>query len=109
MTQKATQEKLETGNWRIFKLLLRFLACLQGLFEGEGIFSVLDELFSRAVDLQAASSEDVSLSEIILARDGKLIAGTDCWTRACQDYSSHRSLRHLHWGSRCSGERNRGP
>ncbi|EKG09876.1 MIF4G-like type 3 [Macrophomina phaseolina MS6] len=65
VTQKATQEKLETGNWRIFKLLLRFLACLQGLFEGEGIFSVLDELFSRAVDLQAASSEDTVGLELV--------------------------------------------
>lgn len=59
-TQKTTQENLEAGNWRTFKLLLRFLACLHGLFEGEGVFSVLDELFSRAVDLQAASSEDAS-------------------------------------------------
>lgn len=59
-TQRITQENLEAGNWRTFKLLLRFLACLQGLFEGDGVFTILDELFSRAVDLQAASTEDVS-------------------------------------------------
>lgn len=64
-TQKTTQENLEAGNWRTFKLLLRFLACLHGLFEGEGVFSVLDELFSRAVDLQAASSEDTVGLELV--------------------------------------------
>lgn len=51
---------LEGGSWRQFKLVLRFLGCLQGLFEGDGIFTVLEELFLRAVDLQTASSEDVS-------------------------------------------------
>ena len=46
------------GHWRNAKLMLRFLGCLQGLFEGDGIFPVLEELFSRAVDLQTGSSED---------------------------------------------------
>lgn len=54
------QEHLEAGNWRTFKLLLRFLACLQGLYSDDGVFTVLDELFNQAVDLQTASSEDVS-------------------------------------------------
>lgn len=54
------QLALEKGNWREFKLLLRFFACMQTLFEGEGVWPILDELFNRAVDLQAASSEDVS-------------------------------------------------
>ncbi|KAL1637302.1 Nuclear cap-binding protein subunit 1 [Diplodia intermedia] len=63
--QRITQENLEAGNWRTFKLLLRFLACLQGLFEGEGVLSILDELFSRAVDLQAASSEDTVGLELV--------------------------------------------
>ena len=57
---KAIQEYLEAGHWREVKLVLRFLACLQGLLEGDGVFPVLEELFSRAVDLQTASSEDVS-------------------------------------------------
>ena len=51
---------LETGSWREVKLQLRFIACLQGLLEGDGVFTILDDLFSRAVDLQTASSEDVS-------------------------------------------------
>lgn len=54
------QRRLETGSWREVKLYLRFLGCLQGLFEDEGVFVILEELFSRAVDLQTQSSEDVS-------------------------------------------------
>lgn len=56
----ATQRHIEAGNWREVKLFLRFLACTQGLFEGTGVFALLEDLFSRAVDLQTASSEDVS-------------------------------------------------
>lgn len=54
------QRQLELGAWREVKLYLRFLGCLQGMFEGDGIFPVLEELFSRAADLQMKSSEDVS-------------------------------------------------
>ncbi|KAK2834885.1 hypothetical protein FQN49_006819 [Arthroderma sp. PD_2] len=57
------------GHWRNVKLMLRFLGCLQGIFEGEGVFPVLEELFSRAVDLQTGSSEDslgLELVKIIL-------------------------------------------
>ena len=56
---ETLQEHVDLGSWREVKLLLRFLACLQGVFEGEGVFTLLEELFSRAVDLQTASSEDV--------------------------------------------------
>ena len=56
---RAMQENLQRGAWREVKLVLRFLACLQGLLEGDGVFPILEELFSRAVDLQTASSEDV--------------------------------------------------
>jgi nuclear cap-binding protein subunit 1 len=58
-----SQEAVDTGSWREFKLLLRFLACLQGVFEGDGVFPLLDELFSRAADQQTASQEDVSRTE----------------------------------------------
>ena len=58
---KTIQEHLQAGDWREVKLILRFLACLQGLLEGEGLFPVLEDLFSRAVDLQTASSEDVGI------------------------------------------------
>ena len=56
---KAIREYLEAGQWREVKLVLRFLGCLQGLLEGDGVFTILEELFSRAADLQTASSEDV--------------------------------------------------
>jgi len=57
---EALQKRLDTGSWREVKLYLRFLGCLQGLFENEGVFAILEDLFSRAVDLQTQSSEDVS-------------------------------------------------
>lgn len=56
----ALQKYILSGSWREVKLLLRFLGGLQAVFEGDGIFSLLEELFARAVDLQTASSEDVS-------------------------------------------------
>jgi nuclear cap-binding protein subunit 1 len=59
---QALQQSLNLGVWRDVKLLLRFLGCLQGLLEGEGVFPVLDDIFARAVDLQTASSEDVCAS-----------------------------------------------
>ncbi|MCJ1312780.1 hypothetical protein MMC25_006456 [Agyrium rufum] len=65
----SIQEHLAKGAWRETKLQLRFIACLQGILEGDGIFSILDEIFSRAVDLQTASSEDglgLELVKIIL-------------------------------------------
>jgi nuclear cap-binding protein subunit 1 len=56
----ATQDKIAQGQWREVKLHLKFIACLQSCLDGDGLFPVLDELFSRAADLQTASSEDVS-------------------------------------------------
>ena len=56
----ATEEKVSVGEWRDVKLYLKFLACLQSALEGDGLFPLLEELFSRAVDLQTASSDDVS-------------------------------------------------
>lgn len=60
---EKTQEKIEHGEWRDVKLHLKFLACLQSLLEGDGLFPVLDDLFARAADLQTASSEDVRTPE----------------------------------------------
>lgn len=56
----AIEEKVKAGEWRAVKLYLKLLACLQSCLEGDGIFPVLDVLFDRAVELQTASSEDVS-------------------------------------------------
>ena len=57
--QKA-QQLVDVGSWREFKLVLRFLACLQRICEGDGVFPILDELFNKAADLQEASADDVS-------------------------------------------------
>ncbi|KAF2715962.1 hypothetical protein K431DRAFT_308173 [Polychaeton citri CBS 116435] len=59
------QEALDAGNWRDCKLLLRFTACLSPLYQEDGIYAILDELFNRAVDLQTASSEDVAGIELV--------------------------------------------
>lgn len=57
---EIAQNYINLGAWREVKLILRFLGCLQNIFEGDGVFPILEELFARAVDLQTASSEDVS-------------------------------------------------
>jgi len=59
------QERLEKGQWREFKLTLRFLACLSRLYETDGVLPILDELFNRAVDLQTASQEDAVGLELV--------------------------------------------
>ncbi|KAH8431232.1 NCBP1 family protein [Aspergillus melleus] len=59
------QNHVEAGGWRETKLLLRFLGCLQSIFEGDGIFPILEELFTRAVDLQTTSSEDLLGLELV--------------------------------------------
>ncbi|KAI1404541.1 MIF4G like-domain-containing protein [Hypoxylon fuscum] len=61
----ATEEKVKVGEWRDVKLYLKFLACLQSCLEGEGLFPLLEELFSRAVDLQTASSDDTIGTELV--------------------------------------------
>lgn len=58
----AVEEKVKVGEWRTVKLYLKLLACLQSALDGEGVFPILDALFDRAVELQTASSEDVSIS-----------------------------------------------
>jgi nuclear cap-binding protein subunit 1 len=56
----GVERAVEAGQWREVKLGLKLLACLQAMLDGDGLFPVLEELFSRAVDLQTASSDDVS-------------------------------------------------
>lgn len=57
-----TEAKIRAGEWREVKLYLKLLACLQSCLTGDGVFPLLEELFSRAVDLQTASSDDVCLA-----------------------------------------------
>lgn len=62
----ALQNYINIGAWREVKLLVRFLGCLQFIFEGDGIFPLLEELFARAVDQQTASSEDVCIVPMVI-------------------------------------------
>lgn len=63
---KKMAKSLELGEWRDFKLLLRFHACLQGVLEGLGVFQILNQLFDWVIDLQSASAEDVSTKLFML-------------------------------------------
>ncbi|KAJ9611841.1 Nuclear cap-binding protein subunit 1 [Knufia peltigerae] len=62
---EALQKRLDLGLWREAKLYLRFLGCLQGIFSEGGVFTILEELFSKAADLQMKSSEDSLGLEIV--------------------------------------------
>lgn len=66
---EETERRVAHGEWREVKLLLKFLGSLQGLLVDDGVWSVLAELFERAVDLQTASSEDVSSHKMNLVRE----------------------------------------
>jgi nuclear cap-binding protein subunit 1 len=59
LVAQETESKIAKGEWKDVKLFLKFLACLQACLQGDGVFPLLEELFSRAADLQTASSEDV--------------------------------------------------
>ncbi|KAL4898474.1 MIF4G like-domain-containing protein [Aspergillus ambiguus] len=62
---ESLQTYIDSGSWREVKLLIRFLGCIQCIFEGDGVFPILEELFARAVDLQTASSEDLLGLELV--------------------------------------------
>jgi nuclear cap-binding protein subunit 1 len=55
-----TNAKIREGEWREVKLLMKFLGGLQGLLEGEGVWAVLQDIFTKAVDLQTENNEEVS-------------------------------------------------
>ncbi|KAF2114969.1 cap binding protein [Lophiotrema nucula] len=59
------QTALNAGQWKEFKLLLRSLACLQPLFEEDGVFALLRQLFDTVVDLQSANESDVVGIELV--------------------------------------------
>lgn len=50
---------IEKGEWREVKLLMKFLGGLQGVLEGEGVWIVLQDLMTKAVDLQTENNEEV--------------------------------------------------
>lgn len=66
-TAERTNEAIGRGEWREVKLLMKFLGGLQGLLEGEGVWIVLQDLLTKAVDLQTENNEEVSVSECPMA------------------------------------------
>jgi nuclear cap-binding protein subunit 1 len=65
---ERAQQALNAGEWKEFKQLLRFFACLQPIFEDDGVFTLLGQLFDTVVDLQSANENDVSCAnEVNLA------------------------------------------
>lgn len=97
---KATahlEEKVKAGDWREVKSYLKLLACLQNCLDGEGVFPILDTLFDRAVELQTASSEDVSCSPIKRRVYCDMLTDfffciADDWHGASQDHPTHYTL-----------------
>jgi len=61
-TAARTNERIKEGEWREVKLLMKFLGGLQGLLEGEGVWVVLQDILTKAVDLQTENNEEVSVS-----------------------------------------------
>jgi len=96
---EALQKNINQGCWREVKLLLRFLACLQGLFMGDGIFPLLEELFNRAAELQTQSSEDVSISFRTHTTE-VLTFWKAPWPGTCQDHSLRYRIHHGFLGYR---------
>jgi len=58
----ATNNAIVNGEWRDVKLYMKFLGSLQGILDGEGIFSVLQDILTKAVDLQTENNEEVNSS-----------------------------------------------
>ena len=84
------QEALNAGDWKEFKLLLRFFACLQPLYQDEGVFTLLSQLFDTVVDLQSANENDVSGARTVAHLHMLMFSGR--WHRARQDYSLHHPI-----------------
>ncbi|RKF61511.1 Nuclear cap-binding protein subunit 1 [Golovinomyces cichoracearum] len=58
-------EYIQKGNWREVKLLMKFLGSLQGILEGEGIWIILQDFLTKAVDLQTENNEDIIGPEMV--------------------------------------------
>ncbi|PBP22804.1 cap binding protein [Diplocarpon rosae] len=60
-----TNRAIAMGEWREVKLLMKLLGGLQGLLEGEGLWSVLQDLLTKAVDLQTENNEETIGPELV--------------------------------------------
>ncbi|KAJ2901930.1 hypothetical protein MKZ38_001231 [Zalerion maritima] len=60
-----TEEKIDAGEWRDVKCCLKLLASIQPCLKDDGVFPILEELFNRAGELQATSSDDTIGTELV--------------------------------------------
>jgi nuclear cap-binding protein subunit 1 len=56
---ERTNNAIVRGEWRDVKLYMKFLGSLQGLLDGDGVFPVLQDILTKAVDLQTENNEEV--------------------------------------------------
>ncbi|KAE8450106.1 hypothetical protein EG329_006887 [Mollisiaceae sp. DMI_Dod_QoI] len=64
-TGERVNEAIIKGEWREVKLLMKFLGGLQGVLEGEGVWIVLQDLLTKAVDLQTENNEETIGPELV--------------------------------------------
>lgn len=56
---KGLNKSIIKGDWRQVKLYMKFLGSLQGLLEGDGVFTILQDFLTKALDLQTENNEEV--------------------------------------------------
>ncbi|CZT06031.1 hypothetical protein WAI453_005238 [Rhynchosporium graminicola] len=64
-TTLRTNQAIATGEWREVKLLMKFLGSLQGLLDGEGVWIVLQDMLTKAVELQTENNEETIGPELV--------------------------------------------
>ncbi|KAG4423295.1 hypothetical protein IFR04_003529 [Cadophora malorum] len=64
-TALRTNAAIAKGEWRETKLLMKFLGSLQGLLDGEGVWTVLQDILTKAVDLQTENNEETIGPELV--------------------------------------------
>lgn len=61
----GTNNAIARGEWREVKLYMKLLGSLQGLLDGDGVFPVLQDILTKAVDLQTENNEDTIGPELV--------------------------------------------
>lgn len=61
---RGLNRSIVIGEWRQVKLYMKFLGSLQGLLDGDGVFTVLQDFLTKALDLQTENNEEASLDSV---------------------------------------------
>ncbi|TGO48828.1 hypothetical protein BOTNAR_0457g00060 [Botryotinia narcissicola] len=62
---KGLNKSIIRGDWRQVKLYMKFLGSLQGLLEGDGVFTILQDFLTKALDLQTENNEETIGPELV--------------------------------------------